>query len=119
MRAKDVLGKTGEELAERWLIDRGMVILDRNWRCSIGEVDLVAREGDDLVIVEVKTRTSTAFGHPAEAVTHSKLARLRRLAGAWIEQHDVHAAGLRIDVVAVLRERGQPPKVEHLRAVGT
>jgi putative endonuclease len=116
-QVKDEVGRTGELLAREFLERAGMTVLDANWRCPLGEIDLVVRDGDDLVVVEVKTRTSTAFGHPAEAVTAEKLGRLRRLAGAWVAAHEVRAAGLRIDVVAVLRRRGRPVLVEHLRAV--
>ena len=117
MTDKDVVGREGEALARRWLTDQGMQILDANWRCRIGELDIVALDDDDLAFVEVKTRTSTRFGHPAEAVTPAKVARLRRLAGAWLEAHEVHAGGMRIDVVAVLREPGRPARVEHLKGV--
>lgn len=117
MAAKDALGRTGERIAREWLERAGMEILDVNWRCPLGELDIVARDGDTLAFVEVKTRSSTAFGHPAEAVTGAKVARLRRLAGAWLEEHDTYAAGLRIDVVAVLRRPGQPVLVEHVAGV--
>jgi putative endonuclease len=105
-------------LARTVLERAGMQILDANWRCRIGELDIVALEADELVFVEVKTRTSTAFGHPAEAVTARKVARLRRLAGAWLQAHDVHAAGMRIDVVAIVSRTGRPALVEHLRGIG-
>jgi len=117
MAAKDVLGREGEVLARRWLERAGLQILDANWRCEHGELDLVALDGDDLACIEVKTRSTTAFGHPAEAVTAAKLARLRRLAGAWVRAHDVHVAGMRVDVVAVLRRSGQPPLIEHIKGV--
>ena len=87
MAAKDELGARGERIAERHLVRRGLTLLDRNWRCPQGEIDLVLRDGDELVFVEVKTRSSVAFGHPLEAITAAKLARLRRLAGAWCEAH--------------------------------
>ena len=64
MRAKDVLGRRGEELAAGYLEAQGMRIVDRNWRCSEGEIDIVALDGDALVIAEVKTRKSLAYGHP-------------------------------------------------------
>ena len=111
-------GREGERLARELLERDGMEVLDANWRCSLGELDLVAREGEQLVFVEVKTRSSTAFGHPAEAVTPRKVARLRRLAAAWLQAHDVHARGMRLDVVAVLLRPGEPALVEHLRGVG-
>ena len=80
MRAKDVLGRRGEDLAADFLQAHGMRIVERNWRCPEGEIDIVALDGDALVIAEVKTRKSLAFGHPFEAVGADKLARLHRLA---------------------------------------
>lgn len=112
------VGRRGEELALRWLVRQGCEEVDRNWRCREGELDLVVRDGDELVFVEVKTRTSTAFGHPAEAVTPRKVARLRRLAAAWLAAHDVRAERVRVDVVAVLAEPGRRARLEHVRAVG-
>jgi putative endonuclease len=117
MAAKDVLGRRGERLAEQFLTGAGLVILDRNWRCPQGEIDLVAREGDELVFVEVKTRTSTAFGHPLEAITALKLARLRRLAAAWCAEHGTRARGFRLDAVAVVAPPTGEPVIEHLRRI--
>jgi putative endonuclease len=117
MAAKDVLGQRGERLAEQFLTDAGLVIVDRNWRCQQGELDLVARDGDELVFVEVKTRTSTAFGHPLEAITALKLARLRRLAAAWCAEHGARARGIRLDAVAVLAPPSGEPVIEHLRRI--
>ena len=71
------LGRYGEAYAARYLVEHGMEVLDRNWRCAAGEIDLVLRDGDVLVVCEVKTRASLAFGSPFEAVTERKLARLR------------------------------------------
>lgn len=87
MAAKDDLGRRGEDLAAQFLSDAGYTIIDRNWRCPRGEIDLVARDGNDTVFIEVKTRSSTAFGHPFEAITTQKLARLKRLAHAWCDAH--------------------------------
>lgn len=111
------LGRTGEELAARYLVQRGLVILDRNWRCPFGELDIVARDGDTLVFCEVKTRSALGYGPPAEAVTPSKAARLRRLAGRWLAVNASRAKHIRIDVVGVVITSGQPPTIEHLRAV--
>ena len=91
-----------------------MVVLDRNWRCDEGEIDLVLREGDVLVICEVKTRTSLACGSPHEAVTAEKIERLKRLAARWAEAHDVRPSETRIDLVAVQRPRRGPSVVEHV-----
>jgi putative endonuclease len=117
MAAKDELGRRGEDLAALHLQRGGFDIVERNWRCPAGEIDIVARDGDEVVFVEVKTRTSTAYGHPLEAITVQKLARLRRLAGAWCEAHPVGAAGLRIDAVAVIAPRLGSPTIEHIRGV--
>ena len=78
MRAKDALGRYGEDVAARHLAEAGLVVLERNWRCREGEIDIVARDGDVLVVCEVKTRRDTAYGSPLEAVTPRKAARLRR-----------------------------------------
>jgi len=118
MAAKDELGALGERIAAQMLQAEGLEILDRNWRCRDGELDIVARDGEAIAFVEVKTRSGTGFGHPAEAVHPAKLLRLRRLAARWLSEHGTHAGQVRIDVVAVLRRRGRPALVEHLRAVG-
>jgi putative endonuclease len=117
MRAKDAVGAYGERVAVRFLVDAGLVVLERNWRCPLGEIDIVARDGQCLVVCEVKTRSSAAFGHPLEAVSPVKAARLRRLALAWVEARGVRPREIRIDLVAVLRSAQGPAEVNHLRAV--
>jgi len=117
MAAKDELGRRGEGLAAQFLTDAGYVIVERNWRCSQGEIDIVALDGAELVFVEVKTRTSVAFGHPFEAITAPKMARLRRLAGAWCEVHPGRYRSIRIDAIGILAGRGVEPTIEHLRSV--
>ncbi|CAN5655971.1 YraN family protein [soil metagenome] len=117
MRAKDALGRYGEDVAVRHLAAAGLVILERNWRCDSGEIDIVAREDDALVVCEVKTRTGVGFGHPAEAVTPRKAVRLRLLATRWLAAHEAHPAEIRFDVVSVLRPRRGPTQVEHIRGV--
>jgi putative endonuclease len=117
VRAKDGLGAYGEQVAAAHLVAQGMTVLDRNWRCPQGEIDIVARDGDVLVVCEVKTRSSTALGHPLEAVTARKAERLRRLAAAWIRERRVHPAEVRIDLVGVLRPARGAAGVEHVRGV--
>jgi putative endonuclease len=112
------LGTYGERLAERYLCARGLTILDRNWRCRAGEIDLVLREGDVLVLCEVKTRRSVGRGHPLEAVTAVKLERLHRLAALWQEARSVRAPDVRLDVVGVLVPWRGAPVIEHVRGVG-
>jgi putative endonuclease len=117
MRAKDAVGAYGERVAERFLVEAGLVVLERNWRCALGEIDIVARDGDCLVVCEVKTRSTVAFGHPAEAVTRAKAIRLRALAVEWVRARGVRPRDIRIDVVSVLRSPRGPAEVSHLKAV--
>ena len=118
MDRRKVLGEQGEALAAGYLRAQGMEILERNWRCpGLGEIDIVARDGEWLVVCEVKTRSGTGFGDPLEAVTREKFVRLRRLAAAWLGSHEVRPAGVRIDLVGVLHPPGEPPVLRHVRAV--
>jgi putative endonuclease len=116
--SRQALGAYGEDVAARHLTSAGMVLLDRNWRCSEGEIDLVLRDGAVLVVCEVKTRTSHVCGTPHEAVTEAKLDRLRRLGQAWMVAHAVAADDTRVDLVAVLRPRRGAAVVDHVRGVG-
>ena len=116
-QARSALGRYGEELAARRLTEAGMTVLERNWRCGrSGEIDIVARDGDVLVVCEVKTRRSGGFEHPMAAVTPAKAERLRGLAERWIQaKGGAPPGGVRIDVVGVvLPERGAAV-VEHAR----
>lgn len=115
---RKALGRYGETLAARHLVEQGMVLLDRNWRCDEGELDLVLRDGDVLVACEVKTRSSVECGTPHEAIDDAKLARLRQLAMRWCEAHDVHPLDLRVDLVAILRPRRGPSTLDHVRGIG-
>lgn len=112
------LGRWGEELAARHLTDAGMQVLDRNWRCAQGELDLVARDSDGTVVfVEVKTRSGTGFGAPAEAVGRVKARRLRVLACRWLDEHrQPGGVELRFDVVGIVRVPGRQPELVHLRS---
>ena len=113
------LGAFGEQVAVEHLRALGMRILQRNWRCRYGEIDVIASEGDAVVVfVEVKTRTGDGFGGLAEAVTPRKVRRLRRLAGLWLAGQDRRWVRVRIDVVGVRVGRQRTPKVTHLRGVG-
>jgi putative endonuclease len=113
-----LLGQRGEDMAARHLTRRGLVLLDRNWRCEAGEIDLVLRDGQVLVICEVKTRTSTDYGDPLEAVDRRKVDRLRRLAARWLRVHDCHPEDIRIDMVGVLVPPGRPVELEHVEGIG-
>jgi len=113
MAAKDELGRRGEDLAADYLTDRGLVVLTRNWRCREGELDLVATDADRLVVCEVKTRSGTAFGEPAEAVTARKAMRIRRVTQVWLAVHRLPWCEIRFDVLAVLLAPGRPATVQH------
>ena len=117
MRAKNALGRYGEDVAARHLAESGLVILARNWRCSAGELDIVARDGDVLVVCEVKTRSQTRYGTPIEAVTPRKAERLRVLATRWMAEHAARPRAVRFDVVAVLSSRPGASVVEHRQGV--
>jgi putative endonuclease len=116
--AKQALGAYGESVAARHLVEQELVLLDRNWRCEAGEIDLVLRDGDVLVVCEVKTRSSVDFGTPHEAISDAKLDRLRRLAMRWQAEHGLAVPDVRIDLVAVLRPRRGPSEVEHVKGLG-
>ena len=103
------LGEMGERFARRELVARGLVELDRNWRCDAGELDIVMLDGSIVVAVEVKTRRSVDHGHPVEAVDDTKLARLHTLVWRWMEEHRIRAGGVRVDVAGVIwPTRGRP-----------
>jgi putative endonuclease len=109
--ARQRLGTSGERRAARRYEAMGYEVVARNWRCDDGELDLVVRKGDVLAFVEVKTRASDRFGHPAEAVTPAKQRRIRRLAGRFCADTGERARTLRFDVVAILA--GQVEIYEH------
>jgi putative endonuclease len=118
VNAKDALGKRGEQAAVEYLERAGMRILDRNWRCSVGEIDIVAAERQVLVVCEVKTRSGTRYGTPLEAITRAKRTRLRRLAALWLVAHGVLFDEVRIDVVGLTGDGSGAYQVEHARGVG-
>jgi putative endonuclease len=101
-KARLELGRAGEERVAQWYVARGYRVVDRNWRCRIGELDLVLARDRWAIFCEVKTRSSLDYGHPAEAVGWRKQQRLRQLAAEWIATHDVRPRGVRFDVAAVL-----------------
>jgi putative endonuclease len=119
MNARSALGRYGESVAARRLAADGMAVLERNWRCGrTGEIDIVARDGDVLVVCEVKTRRTASFEHPMAAVTPDKARRLRDLAERWIQTHGgAPPGGVRIDLVGVLLPARGGPVVEHVRGV--
>ena len=114
------LGRWGEQTAAVYLERLGWRIIDRNWRCDIGELDLVALDPGvhpTLVFVEVKARAGLGYGHPLEAITAVKQRRLRDLAWRWLREHDPKAARVRIDGIGVLWRPGAEPEIMHARGL--
>ena len=100
------LGADGEDVVARWYLERGYRVLARNWRCAEGELDLILARGSTVVVCEVKTRSSTRFGSPFEAVGRDKQRRLRRLVGIWLaEAAPFRPDEVRVDVAAVISRR--------------
>ncbi len=117
-----VVGRRGEGLAAEYLERLGWTILDRNWRCPAGELDLVALEPgpdarDCVVFVEVKCRTGIGYGDPLEAITVAKVSKLVELSRLWLRSHDVRAPRMRIDGVGVLDVRGRRPEIAHAKGI--
>jgi putative endonuclease len=118
MNTKTELGRLGEQLAAEFLAESDLQILDRNWRCPEGEIDIVALERGVLVICEVKTRSDNRYGTPLEAISARKRTRLRKLAVRWVTAHGVFYDRIRIDIVGILRAGPDEYDIEHVRGVG-
>jgi putative endonuclease len=111
------LGIAGEDAVAAWYEAAGYRVVDRNWRCRDGELDLVVMRGDTLAFCEVKTRASTRFGTPVEAVTATKQRRLRMLAARWLADHDTRRLAVRFDVASVTRASDGQLAIEVLEDV--
>ena len=114
--SRTALGKLGEELARRMLQELGNTILDTNYRCRWGEVDIVAQDGDDIVFVEVRTCSSAQFGTPEESITEAKIERLVSTAQEYLQSKHRESTNWRIDLVAVrMRGDGQMLRIDHIK----
>ena len=111
------LGEIGEIRACEFLSRKGLRILDRNWRIKSGEIDIVAAQDSVIVFVEVKTRRSSAFGHPLEAISIEKAARLQRLALAWLATHQRLGIEYRIDAIGMILGRSGELIIDHREAI--
>ena len=108
-------GRHGEDLAAQYLTRQGYRIIQQNFRASCGEVDIIAQDKNTLAFVEVKTRTSTSFGPPAEAVTHRKRQQISKTALAYLSQERLLNEPARFDVVAVLLRKDAEPHIELIK----
>jgi putative endonuclease len=118
MTRRQQLGRDGEAVAVAHVQRLGWQVLDRNWRPTAwalrGELDLVGVDGQDMVFCEVKTRSGTGAGNPLEAVTPDKVRQLRRLAHAWLSEHDRPFSAVRFDVIGVYwPPAALAPTIEH------
>ena len=114
MNSRMKCGKSGEDLASRFLVKNGFTILARNYRFERAEIDIIAEEGEDLVFIEVKTRRSNAYGTPEEAVTEEKQEQIRSAAEGYLVQHDIDDRPCRFDVVAIELKEGTT-EIRHVR----
>ncbi|MGI6278843.1 MAG: YraN family protein [Patescibacteria group bacterium] len=108
-----IVGQTGENLAVDHLLQSGYQILDRNFKIRLGELDIVALDQDQVVLVEVKTRSGTKFGLPEEAINKKKLTKIKQVGQVWVRQHPQFPQSLRIDLIAILGD-----KIKHYKNIG-
>ena len=110
---KKPLGRKGENLAASYLREQGWEIIERNYRTRLGEIDLVCRDHNTIVFVEVKTRTETDFARPDQSVTQRKQAKLRRLVEEYLAAHHIESSDIRFDVLGVTFS-GRRPEFDHI-----
>jgi putative endonuclease len=119
MKYRQQVGRRGEAIAESYLHTRGLQSVGRNFRTPFGEIDLIMRQNDQLVFVEVKSRTSLAFGQPEDSIRPQKLNRMIRSAEYYIQQHPESSGFYRIDVIAIFGRAQDPsPEIEWFENVG-
>ncbi len=109
------LGARGEEIAVAYLKGQKIIVVERNFRCKAGEVDIVARDGTTVVFIEVKTRRSMSFGPPQAAVTPFKQRQISKAALVWLAKRRLQEASARFDVIAILLRDHAVPEIEHIR----
>ena len=116
MKSARAIGNSGEDDAVSFLRRQGFAILDRNYTFSHGEVDVVAKDGDELVIVEVKLRRGSRFGSPEDSVTPAKQELIRRTAEGYVQERKLNNISCRFDVVAITVENGMKKFVHYKNA---
>lgn len=113
---KQILGKKGEDAAAKFLEEKGITILERNYHFEQAEVDIVAYNGKQIIFVEVKTRTNTYFGEPEDAVTLKKKKSLYKVAEAWLYERKMDGAPVRFDIISIVMASGKAPVIKHFEA---
>ncbi len=109
------MGDYGEDLACDFLVRKGWEILARNYFSGHSEVDIIAKDGDIVVFIEVKMRSSSKFGQPEEYVTESKVAHVFKAAEAWMQEQHLLDTPMRFDIIGILNKKGKPPEFTHLK----
>lgn len=112
-----LFGNRGEDLAAAYFEERGFRVIDRNWSCRLGEIDLILKKGEVLHFVEVKTRHTRDFGHPEEGITRGKLAKLKRAIQLYLLEHASPDAVFRVDALAILAEPEQEPEITYIENI--
>lgn len=115
--ARRLFGDASEQLAEQYLVEHGYRILDRQFLTRVGEIDLVAEQGEEIVFVEVKARHTDEFGYPEEAVTKAKLRKIAQAAELYLRLKQMTDRSFRVDVVAI-EHQYNPPRITLFEAVG-
>jgi len=113
---KQILGKRGEDVAVTFLESKDIQILERNYHFMKAEIDIVAYNGRQIIFAEVKTRTSTKFGEPEEAVSEKKKKNMYAAAEAWLYERKMDGAPVRFDIISVVIREGEEPRIRHFEA---
>jgi len=108
------LGKKGEQIAAQFLKSKRISIRELNFRCSLGEIDIIAEQADVIIFIEVKTRSSENYGLPEEAVNYAKQQRLIQLAMHYLQKEGMEDRSCRFDVISILMKNNKPEKIEHI-----
>lgn len=114
---RPAFGAWGEDLAAQYVESLGWTIIARNWMCDVGEIDLIARDDQTVVFIEVKARSGTGFGDSLESITTAKVRKLHELALAWLVNQDEGVHSVRIDAIGVMVRPGAEPTVTHVRGI--
>lgn len=117
MDERRIFGNAAEDLAAAFLVAKGMQVTHRQYRIKMGEIDLVAQDGDEIVFVEVKARKTSEFGYPEESVTQRKLSKIISVGEVFLKTHQLEASRYRIDVIAI-EFHEDPPRITHICGVG-
>ncbi len=108
------LGKYGEDLAKNILLEKGYRIIERNYRYGHGEIDIICKDGEYLVFVEVKTKSNLEYGEPEYMVTYNKQKQVRKIAEAYLYENEITDTDCRFDVIGILVKNNEPPTINHI-----